>query len=385
MRIRSAGRAFVLGDASPGSRVVRLGRQQPPRLGRWDGRADGLRRWRNRRQRRGRQRLAPVPAAELRSGGCGRPGVCRAAAAAPPVAASSSTAASWSSHPFRRPEPSSSSTHGLVVLVPGPAVHRLASYAEESCHEDHSTGRFGIVAARGRRDRLGLLHRPRARRRRADDDAAHLLGDADRHVGRRAHRLEEPAGSVLGHGDRRQRSSAPPDQRLRRWSTAASRSRCPIPASPRFTRRRISGQRCWSTARRPAARRSERCRTRSRPTRRSRSRRTSLADRHAHLQRPDARSDTTNWQPLRHVAGSDHGDDRHHSCGFTSKPIYHTVLAGIGSHWTTSGGSNPYTAAGDEKTQFTVYVNNGAAGVTAQRLPTTRAHQWIVQWIAVGN
>jgi hypothetical protein len=72
------------------------------------------------------------------------------------------------------------------------------------------------------------------------------------------------------------------------------------------------------------------------------------------------------------------------ACGFTSKPIYHTVLAGIGSHWTTSGGSNPYTTAATEKTQFQVYINNGTAGISPAVANDT-GHQWIVQWIAVGN
>jgi hypothetical protein len=72
------------------------------------------------------------------------------------------------------------------------------------------------------------------------------------------------------------------------------------------------------------------------------------------------------------------------ACGFTSKPIYHTVLAGVGSHWVTTGGSNPYTTAATEKTQFQVYINNGAAGVTPA-VANQADHGWIIQWIAVGN
>ena len=72
------------------------------------------------------------------------------------------------------------------------------------------------------------------------------------------------------------------------------------------------------------------------------------------------------------------------ACGFTSKPIYHTVLAGTSSHWTTSGGSNPYTTAATEKTQFSVYINNGTAGITPAAANATD-HNWIIQWIAVGN
>lgn len=71
------------------------------------------------------------------------------------------------------------------------------------------------------------------------------------------------------------------------------------------------------------------------------------------------------------------------ACGFTSKPIYHTVLAGTSSHWTTTGGSNPYTTAATEKTQFTVYINN-PGGITPATANATD-HNWIIQWIAVGN
>ena len=52
------------------------------------------------------------------------------------------------------------------------------------------------------------------------------------------------------------------------------------------------------------------------------------------------------------------------ACGFTSKPIYHTVLAGTSSHWTTTGGSNPLIRRPRRKTQFQVFINNGAAGIT---------------------
>jgi hypothetical protein len=93
---------------------------------------------------------------------------------------------------------------------------------------------------------------------------------------------------------------------------------------------------------------------------------------------------STNWQPYGASPAQIMVTIDTTACGFTAKPIYHPVLAGIGSHWTTTGGSNPYTTATTEKTQFTVYVNNGAGGVT----PTTAndtGHQWIIQWIAVGN
>jgi hypothetical protein len=72
------------------------------------------------------------------------------------------------------------------------------------------------------------------------------------------------------------------------------------------------------------------------------------------------------------------------ACGFTTKPIYHPVLAGVGSHWTTTGGSNPYTTAATEKTQFTVYINNGASGVTPV-IANDSQHLWQIQWIAAGN
>ena len=71
------------------------------------------------------------------------------------------------------------------------------------------------------------------------------------------------------------------------------------------------------------------------------------------------------------------------ACGFTSKPIYHPVLAGIGSHWTTTGGSNPYTTPATEKTQFQVYI--AAPGGITPAMANDAQHQWIIQWIAVGN
>ena len=71
-------------------------------------------------------------------------------------------------------------------------------------------------------------------------------------------------------------------------------------------------------------------------------------------------------------------------CHFTSKPIYHPVLAGISNHWTTTGGSNPYTVADTEKTQFQVYINNGAAGITPAAANGATL-LWHIQWIAIGN
>jgi hypothetical protein len=72
------------------------------------------------------------------------------------------------------------------------------------------------------------------------------------------------------------------------------------------------------------------------------------------------------------------------ACHFTSKPIYQPVLAGVGSHWTTTGGSNPYTVAATEKTQFQVYINNGTAGISPT-LANDVNHLWHIDWIAVGN
>ena len=69
-------------------------------------------------------------------------------------------------------------------------------------------------------------------------------------------------------------------------------------------------------------------------------------------------------------------------CHFTNKPIYLPVLAGSSSHWTTTGGSNPYTLTATEKTQFQVYINNGAAGVTPA---TANINNWNIQWVAIGN
>jgi hypothetical protein len=93
---------------------------------------------------------------------------------------------------------------------------------------------------------------------------------------------------------------------------------------------------------------------------------------------------STNWQPYGGPPAQIMVTVDTTACGFTSKPIYHPVLAGIGSHWTTTGGSNPYTTATTEKTQFTVYINNGTGGITPTSANDSQ-HQWIVQWIAVGN
>jgi hypothetical protein len=72
------------------------------------------------------------------------------------------------------------------------------------------------------------------------------------------------------------------------------------------------------------------------------------------------------------------------ACHFTTKPIYLPVLAGVSSHWTTTGGSNPYTVAATEQTQFQVYINNGTAGISPTVANDT-GHLWHIDWIAIGN
>ena len=70
------------------------------------------------------------------------------------------------------------------------------------------------------------------------------------------------------------------------------------------------------------------------------------------------------------------------ACKFTAKPLVFPVIAGNGSHWTTTGGSAPYPSpnAGTEKTQFGIYINSpGATPATAA------ANGWRIDWIAIGS
>ena len=70
------------------------------------------------------------------------------------------------------------------------------------------------------------------------------------------------------------------------------------------------------------------------------------------------------------------------ACKFTKRPIYLPVLAGSSSHWTTSGGSNPYTVDATANTQFQVYIYNGTAGT---KIADANANQWHIEWVAIGN
>jgi len=70
------------------------------------------------------------------------------------------------------------------------------------------------------------------------------------------------------------------------------------------------------------------------------------------------------------------------ACKFTKRPVYLPVLAGTGSHWTTTGGSTPYIDAATATTQFAIYVNNGAAGVTPA---AANAGNWHIEWVAIGS
>jgi hypothetical protein len=70
------------------------------------------------------------------------------------------------------------------------------------------------------------------------------------------------------------------------------------------------------------------------------------------------------------------------ACKFTKRPLYLPVLAGSSGHWTTTGGSNPYTVDATAATQFQVYVYNGTAGTTPA---AANASNWHIEWIAIGN
>lgn len=83
----------------------------------------------------------------------------------------------------------------------------------------------------------------------------------------------------------------------------------------------------------------------------------------------------TNWD----VYGSNlvlHVDTT--ECGFSATPQYFTTLAGRNHHWTTRGGSNPYS---ERATEFTVYVLQDN-GVTPE---AANADEWHIQWLAVGE
>ena len=71
------------------------------------------------------------------------------------------------------------------------------------------------------------------------------------------------------------------------------------------------------------------------------------------------------------------------ACGFKNRPIYLTSIGGTTSHWTTTGGSEPYEVKDfTYQKGFRIYLNNGSGGVSPA---TANTNGWYVQWIGIGN
>jgi hypothetical protein len=65
-------------------------------------------------------------------------------------------------------------------------------------------------------------------------------------------------------------------------------------------------------------------------------------------------------------------------CKFSSTPYVVSSIGGTSSHWTSTGGSAPYSATA---TGFTIYVNQPGGVTPAQ----ANGVNWHIEWIAVGN
>jgi hypothetical protein len=70
------------------------------------------------------------------------------------------------------------------------------------------------------------------------------------------------------------------------------------------------------------------------------------------------------------------------ACKFTKRPLYLPVLSGTTNSWTTTGGSDPYVTDATATTQFSIYINAGAAGVSTTN---ANSYNWRIEWVAIGN
>lgn len=71
------------------------------------------------------------------------------------------------------------------------------------------------------------------------------------------------------------------------------------------------------------------------------------------------------------------------SCGFTKKPMVLPVLAGGSNHWTTTGGSTPYSpsANGKDTEVFDIYIHSNGA-ITPQ---FANDADWHIEWLAFSD
>ena len=65
------------------------------------------------------------------------------------------------------------------------------------------------------------------------------------------------------------------------------------------------------------------------------------------------------------------------ACGFKAAPVLTTSLGGTTQHWTSTGGSEPYSITA---TSFIIFIRS--ADVTPAN---ANERNWHVNWIAVGN
>jgi hypothetical protein len=86
----------------------------------------------------------------------------------------------------------------------------------------------------------------------------------------------------------------------------------------------------------------------------------------------------TNWQPYLGGTTGILVDVDTSAAGFTSTPHYVASIAGISSHWATTGGSSIYDPT---PTRFRVYVrySDGGSITPAQ----ANEHKWRISWIGV--